>query len=190
MCERVRVIGSGGDLALAGLVLGMVEGLDLVGFATVVAGIGSDDDDDGDGDDDDAADAAEAVVAVVELEVIEDVAGEAKAATNANGDILAFLMEAEEVTLSFAAGNSALVMGSSVGRLGRTTFGFGEYFDEVDLVVLVLVLGVIRLLAELEGVAMVGMLERLEREAGSMGAAADKAAAGIEAEVACSVEVG
>ena len=188
MCERVRVIGSGGDLALAGLVLGMVEGLDLVGFATVVAGIGSDDDDDGDGDDDDAADAAEAVVAVVELEVIEDVAGEAKAATNANGDILAFLMEAEEVTLSFAAGNSALVMGSSVGRLGRTTFGFGEYFDEVDLVVLVL--GVIRLLAELEGVAMVGMLERLEREAGSMGAAADKAAAGIEAEVACSVEVG
>ena len=188
MCERVRVIGSGGDLALAGLVLGMVEGLDLVGFATVVAGIGSDDDDDGDGDDDDAADAAEAVVAVVELEVIEDVAGEAKAATNANGDILAFLMEAEEVTLSFAAGNSALVMGSSVGRLGRTTFGFGEYFDEVDLVVLVL--GVIRLLAELEGVEMVGMLERLEREAGSMGAAADKAAAGIEAEVACSVEVG
>ena len=185
MCERVRVIGSGGDLALAGLVLGMVEGLDLVGFATVVVGIGIDD---GDGDDDDAADAAEAVVAVVELEVIEDVAGEAKAATNANGDILAFLMEAEEVTLSFAAGNSALVMGSSVGRLGRTTFGFGEYFDEVDLVVLVL--GVIRLLAELEGVAMVGMLERLEREAGSMGAAADKAAAGIEAEVACSVEVG
>jgi len=189
MCERVRVIGSGGDLALAGLVLGMVEGLDLVGFATVVVGIGIDDGD-GDGDDDDAADAAEAVVAVVELEVIEDVAGEAKAATNANGDILAFLMEAEEVTLSFAAGNSALVMGSSVGRLGRTTFGFGEYFDEVDLVVLVLVLGVIRLLAELEGVAMVGMLERLEREAGSMGAAADKAAAGIEAEVACSVEVG
>ena len=189
MCERVRVIGSGGDLALAGLVLGMVEGLDLVGFATVVVGIGIDDGD-GDGDDDDAADAAEAVVAVVELEVIEDVAGEAKAATNANGDILAFLMEAEEVTLSFAAGNSALVMGSSVGRLGRTTFGFGEYFDEVDLVVLVLVLGVIRLLAELEGVEMVGMLERLEREAGSMGAAADKAAAGIEAEVACSVEVG
>jgi len=187
MCERVRVIGSGGDLALAGLVLGMVEGLDLVGFATVVVGIGIDDGD-GDGDDDDAADAAEAVVAVVELEVIEDVAGEAKAATNANGDILAFLMEAEEVTLSFAAGNSALVMGSSVGRLGRTTFGFGEYFDEVDLVVLVL--GVIRLLAELEGVEMVGMLERLEREAGSMGAAADKAAAGIEAEVACSVEVG
>ena len=187
MCERVRVIGSGGDLALAGLVLGMVEGVDLVGFATVVVGIGIDDGD-GDGDDDDAADAAEAVVAVVELEVIEDVAGEAKAATNANGDILAFLMEAEEVTLSFAAGNSALVMGSSVGRLGRTTFGFGEYFDEVDLVVLVL--GVIRLLAELEGVEMVGMLERLEREAGSMGAAADKAAAGIEAEVACSVEVG
>ena len=174
-------------MALAGLVLGMVEGLDLVGFATVVVGIGIDDGD-GDGDDDDAADAAEAVVAVVELEVIEDVAGEAKAATNANGDILAFLMEAEEVTLSFAAGNSALVMGSSVGRLGRTTFGFGEYFDEVDLVVLVL--GVIRLLAELEGVEMVGMLERLEREAGSMGAAADKAAAGIEAEVACSVEVG